>query len=81
MTELWCCVARVAAEAVGVRQPLVVVGEGRRQRVHELERDAELASADVLDAGGGELLLDAPTSNVFWWLGRPFGPGSSANGT
>ena len=52
-------VARVAAEAVGVRQPLVVVGEARRHRVHELEGDAELACADVLDAGGGELLLDA----------------------
>ena len=51
-------VPRVVAEAVGVRQPLVVVGESRRQRIHELERDAELGRADVVDAGGGELFLD-----------------------
>ena len=67
-------VARVVAEAVGVRQPLVVVGEGRRHRVHELERDAELAWADVFDAGGGELFLDAADGERSGASFRPFGP-------
>ena len=50
-------VARVAAEAVGVRQPPVVVGEGRRQCIHELERDAELARGEVRDAGASAPLV------------------------
>ena len=62
---------RAAAEAVSVRQPLVVVSEGRRQCVHELERDAELACADVLDAGGAELLLEAADVELAWGDRKP----------
>ena len=61
--------ARMGAEAVGVRQPLVVVFEVRRQRVHELKPDAELC-ADVCVAGGDEGLLDG--CDVESFRGWPF---------